>query len=197
MSDPHNKNRYGEEWPQSRIDACLEELEAIKPFVIVSGGWAWHFMSPEGHVEYKHAHDHKDIDLFVRPDEVATVVSILKSRSFEKVWTKYDKLPSQEDFRRYEKRVEFDDKTSVKLKISPTSVKVTIDFFVSSEVPYREIDGWRVIEPTFLLGLYKSIHSSDNCFAVQAAARLIEQGIDPVGHPELVEIPRIRMKTEN
>jgi len=50
-------------------------------------------------------------------------------------------LPSKEDFRRYEKRVEFDDK-------------------------------------------------------VQAAARLIEQGIDPVGRPELVEIPRIRMKNE-
>lgn len=180
MSNSHNKNRYGEIWAQSRIDTSLEELEAIKPFIIVSGGWAWHFMSPVGHVEYKHAHDHKDIDLFVRPEEVATVVSILKSRGFEKVWTKYDKLPSQEDFRRYEKRVYYDDKTSI---------KVTIDFFVSSEIPYRKIDDWKIVEPGFLLGLYNSIHSSNTCFAVQAATRLLEQGIDPVACPKLVEIP--------
>ncbi|MEN8215537.1 MAG: hypothetical protein ABFS56_04025, partial [Pseudomonadota bacterium] len=128
MGDPHNKNRYGEVWPQHRIDVSLQELESIKPFIVVSGGWAWHFMSPKGHVEFKHAHDHKDIDLFVAPENVATVVSILKGRAFEKVWTKYDKLPSKVDFRRYEKRVALAD---------GTSVKITIDFFVSSEVSYR------------------------------------------------------------
>jgi hypothetical protein len=32
--------------------------------------------------------------------------------------------------------------------------------------------------------------SSDKCFAVQAAVRLLKQGIDPVGLPELVEIPK-------
>ncbi len=182
MSDPHNQNRYGELWPLLRIDTGLAELEAIKLFIIVSGGWAWHFMSPEGHREYKHAHDHKDIDLFVYPENVATVVSILKGRGFEKVWTKYDKLPSEQDFRRYEKRVEDENQISV---------KVTIDFFVKSDIPYRDIKGWQIVEPEFLLGLYKSIHSSDNCFAVQAAVQLINKGIDPVGRPELVEIPRI------
>ncbi len=181
MSNPHNKNRYGEIWPQSRINTSLAELEALKHFVIISGGWAWHFMSPGDHIEYKHAHDHKDIDLFVPPEEVSTVINLLKSRDFEKVWTKYDKLPSKEDFRRYEKRVECEDKTSV---------KVTIDFFVSAEVPYQEIAGWKIIEPDFLLGLYNSIHSSHTCFAVQAARRLIKQGIDPVARPELVEIPQ-------
>jgi len=181
MGDPHNKNRYGETWPQSKIDTGLENLKIIKPFVIVSGGWAWHFMSPINHIEYKHAHDHKDIDLFVPPENVATVVSILKGKEFEKVWTKYDKLPSKEDFRRYEKRVESDDNTSI---------KVTIDFFVSSEIPYREINEWKIVEPSYLLSLYKTIHSSDTCFAVQAATQLLEQGIDPVNRPELIEIPK-------
>ncbi len=180
MSTPHNKNRYGELWSQHRIDVCLAELEAVKPYVIISGGWAWHFMSPVGHTEYKHAHDHKDIDLFVQPTNVPMVVAILKSRGFEKVWTKYDKLPSEEDFRRYAKYVEEDDHPPV---------KITIDFFVRNDVPYREIEGWQIIEPKFLLGLYSSIHSSDKCFAVQAAVRLLEQGIDPVGRTELVEIP--------
>ncbi len=180
MSKPHNKKRYGELWPQGRIDLCLKELKTIKPFVTLSGGWAWHFMSPIGHKEYKHAHDHKDIDLFVEPANVATVVSLLKGQGFAKVWTKYDKLPSQEDFRRYEKRVELNEQTSV---------KVTIDFFVRDDVPYHEIEGWKVTEPNFLLSLYSSIHSSDKCFAVKAAMRLLEEGIDPVGRAELVEIP--------
>jgi hypothetical protein len=180
MGAPHNQNRYGELWPPSRIAIGLAELEAIKPFIIISGGWAWHFISPQPHSEYKHAHDHKDIDLFVHPEKVATVVSILKGRGFEKVWTKYDKLPSEQDFRRYEKRVE--DQNTI-------SVKVTIDFFVQSDIPCREINGWQIVEPAFLLSLYGRVHSSDNCFAVQAAQRLIEQGIDPLGRSELVEIP--------
>lgn len=180
MAAPHNPSRYGETWPQHRIDACLAEMEAVRPWVILSGGWAWHFMSPPGHTELKHAHDHKDIDLFVPPGDVATVVSTLKHRGFEKVWTKYDRIPSDEDFRRYEKVVEVE---------GARPVRVTIDFFVC-EVPHREIDGWQVVEPDLLLSLYSNIHSSDKCFAVQAASRLLKQGIDPVGRTELVEIPR-------
>jgi hypothetical protein len=63
-------------------------------------------------------------------------------------------------------------------------------FFVRSDVPYQNIEGWKVVEPTFFLSLYGHIHSSDKCFAVQAAAQLIEQGVDPIGHVKLVEIPR-------
>jgi len=180
MSAPHNKQRYGELWPQQRIDVSLIELEFIKPRIILSGGWAWHFMSPKNHTEYKHVHDHKDIDLFVEPQYVAPVVAELKQRNFERVWTKYDKLPSEENFRRYEKLV-FTDETD-------KSFRVTIDFFVRNNVPCRKIDGWNIAEPAYLLTLYGNIHSSDKCFAVQAAAKLIEQGIDPVGREELVTI---------
>ncbi|MHC4181319.1 MAG: hypothetical protein ACYSWU_27800 [Planctomycetota bacterium] len=137
-------------------------------------------MSPRGHAELKHAHDHKDIDVFVAPQDVAVVVATLKDRGFQKVWTKYDRLPSDEDFRRYEKTVEVD---------VARPVRVTIDFFVRDDVPHRKIDGWKVVEPRFLLSLYSNIHSSDNCFAVQAAAKLVENGTDPVGREELVQIP--------
>jgi hypothetical protein len=180
MGAPHNRARYGEIWPQHRIDACLTELEAIRPWVVVSGGWAWHFMSPKGHVELKHAHDHKDIDVFVVPHDVAQAVSTLQDRGFTKTWTKYDRLPSDESFRRYEKSVE---------SVGEKPVRVTVDFFVRDNVPCREIDGWRVVEPRYLLGLYSNIHSSDKCFAVQAAAKLLDRGIDPVGRTELVQIP--------
>jgi hypothetical protein len=181
MGAPHNPNRYGELWPQERIDAGLAELEAVRPWVIISGGWAWHFMSPQGHAELKHAHDHKDIDLFVAPPDVAAVVAMLQERGFQKVWTKYDRLPSDEDFRRYEKTAELD---------GMKPVRVTIDFFVRADVPFRELDGWRVVEPAYLLSLYSNIHSSDKCFAVQAAAKLLQRGIDPVGRKELIEIPK-------
>lgn len=180
MGDSHNKERYGELWPGHRIDACKKELELVKPYVTISGGWAWHFMSPPDHAEYKHAHDHKDIDLFVDPGNVGVVVSLLKSRGFEKAWTKYDKLPSAEDFRRYEKRERLE---------NGLSVKITIDFFVRSGVPARDIDGWKVTEPDFLLSLYGGIHSSDKCFAVKAASKLLDMGIDPAGRPELAELP--------
>jgi len=85
-----------------------------------------------------------------------------------------------ESFRRYAKSVG---------ACTGKPVRVTVDFFVRSDVPFREIDGWRVVEPRFLLSLYSNIHSSDKCFAVQAARKLIEKGIDPVGRSELVEIP--------
>jgi hypothetical protein len=127
MGAPHNPSRYGETWPQHRIEACLAELEAIRPWVILSGGWAWHFMSPKGHVELKHAHDHKDIDVFVFPNDVAAVMGAIQERGFSKSWTKYDRLPSDESFRRYEKSVEF----------SCKMVRVTIDFFVRGDVPRR------------------------------------------------------------
>ena len=137
-------------------------------------------MSPPGHPEYKHAHDHKDIDLFVPPPDVASVVGTLKTNGFERVWTKYDKFPSEEDFRRYEKVIQPEGRNSF---------RIVIDLFVRSGVPYREIAGWKVVEPAYLLSLYSDIHGSGQCFAVRAADRLLAQGIDPVGRPELVEIP--------
>lgn len=184
MSTPHNKERYGETWPEAKIKACFEELGHLRPHVALSGGWAWHFLSPVGHVELKHAHDHKDIDIFVPPANVGMVVALLKSRNFERVATIYDRLPSAEDFRRYEKVVEYRAEAAEDL----VSVRITIDFFVGDH-PSRLVDGWRVVEPAIMLGFYSNIHSSDKCFAVQAAAQLLAQGIDPEGHPDLVAIP--------
>jgi len=130
MGAPHNTQRYGELWPDYRIEYPLRELKLLRDWVILSGGWAWHFMSPEGHNEYKHAHDHKDIDIFVLLGNVASVVTLLKSRGFDRVWTKYDKHESKEDFRRYEKTIEVDESRSL---------RITIDFFVSADVPIERL----------------------------------------------------------
>ena len=179
MGAPHNKNRYGELWPEYRVQYALTELYPLKKLVVLSGGWAWHFLSPEGHAEYKHAHDHKDIDIFIHPKNVSEVMNVLIPNGFQKVWSRYDTLPSAEKFRRYEKVVTTKD---------DISFRITIDFFVR-EVPYRKVKGWAVVQPAFLLGLYSNIHSSNKCWAVQAAIRLLDKGIDPLDRKELVTIP--------
>jgi len=172
MADAHNKKRYGETWNQDVIDLYLEKLEAIKNYAIFSGGWAWHFMSPIDHKELKHAHDHKDVDIFVNKEDVVTVISILKSIGFEKVHTRFP--AGEADFRRYE--------------LYKDNKKLIIDFFVGNP-PFIIVNGFKVIEPNYLLSLYKSIHSSDNCFAVKAAYEIIKNGENPIGRKELVEIP--------
>jgi hypothetical protein len=181
MGAPHNPARYGETWPQHRIDAALAELEYIRQWVILSGGWAWHFMSPQGTCRAQARARPQGYRRVCRAHRRRNGRDDAQDRGFQKVWTRYDRLPSDEDFRRYEKSVE---------RPNEKPIRVTVDFFVRDGVPAREIEGWRVIEPKYLLSLYSNIHSSDKCFAVQAATRLVAQGIDPQGRAGLAEIPR-------
>ncbi len=180
METKHNIKRYGELWPDYRIRLGLAILEQLKPWVVVSGGWAWHFMSPQPHPEYKHAHDHKDIDIFVDPTTVAEVMPILQRDGFQKVWTRYDHLSNPERFRRYEK---------IEWLPEGRPIRVTIDFFEARNLKTIEVDGWTLVAPEVLLGYYSNIHSSDKCWAVKAAYSLLEQGIDPVGHERLIKNP--------
>lgn len=180
MGAPHNKKRYGETWPDYRINNGLEILEKLKPWVIISGGWAWHFMSPKNHIEYKHAHDHKDIDLFVNPIHVPQVMTILLTENFKKVWTRYDNMPSNENFRRYEKIVSLD---------NDRETRITIDFFESTNLPSVMIDNWNIVKPDKLLSFYSNIHSSDKCWAVQAAIKLLKQNKEIIGNKLLSEKP--------
>lgn len=183
MSDPHNPARYGETWPQYKLDACLEALRPLKHLVVLSGGWAWHFLSPKGHTEYKHAHDHKDIDLMVPPRTVSSTMTVLREAGFGKVATKYDRLPSIEDFRRYERS---------EVVEGQAPFRITIDFFVKDVPSLQTPSGWLVVRPDVLVGYYASIHSSTSCWAVLAAQRLLAAGTPPealVGHQSLLEAP--------
>lgn len=183
MGAPHNINRYGELWNQSRIDESLKILSILKEYIIISGGWAWHFMSVPNHTEYKHAHDHKDIDVFVHPKNVSEVMMLLQANDFEKVWTRYDHLPSQENFRRYEKVVALE---------TEKPFRVTIDFFEREDIEAVESNGFYVVNSSQLLTFYRNIHSSDKCWAVMRAKEFLEKGINPIGRKELSEIPDTR-----
>lgn len=176
LSDPHRTDRYGETWNPIRLKITLEEIGKFRHMVTLSGGWAWHFMTPAGHEELKHAHDHKDIDLFVTPAEVGIFVSLLKSQGYEKTWTRFDRLPTSKDFTRYSK--------TIKDQESGEPVKVVLDVFVGV-VPSIIAQGFRVVEPRTLLSYYGVKHSSDRCFSFQIASKLIAEGVNPNGHPEM------------
>ncbi len=180
MGAPHNIKRYGEVWPEFRIRLGLEILNILKYKVILSCVWAWHFMSETGHTEYKHVHDHKDIDVFVKKENVTEVVIILQQEGFQKVWTRYDHLPSEENFRRYEKTVELENEKFH---------RITIDFFEKDDLETIETNGFTVVRPDILLSFYRNIHSSDKCWSVMAAKELLEKGINPVGNPLLSKMP--------
>lgn len=190
MSDPHNPARYGEVWPQYKIDAYLQAMQPLKNLVVLSGGWAWHFLSPQGHTEFKHAHDHKDLDIMVPRRTVSSTMVALRDAGFQKVPTKYDRLPSEEDFRRYEKVITLEHQQGMVATLE--GFRLTIDFFVKDVPVLQTPSGWLVVRPDVLLSYYSTIHSSKSCWAVVAAQKLLAEGTAPealVGDQRLMEVP--------
>jgi hypothetical protein len=164
----YTKNRCNEENDYERLAHQLSVLNQIKEWVILSGGWAWHFMSPP-HKEYKHLHDHKDIDIFVEPNNINKVILKLKELGFNRIKTKYD----NNTFIRYENII--------------NDRKIVIDMFFK-EVPSIICNEWKVVEPSYLLSLYDSIHQTKHCVAVIESNKLIKKGIDPCNKKELINL---------
>lgn len=171
MGDPRNPARAREKWNQHRVDTMdLEIRTFLCDLGILSGGWAWHYMSPL-HDEYKMLHDHKDIDMFVDPDRAAYTMSALKRAGYERTWTQYDDPSGQ--FVRFERHID--------------DVKVIIDLFIE-RVPFVQVDEVLVVEPDHLLTYYSmKKHTTDDCIAVQAARKLLEQGVSPINRKELCQ----------
>lgn len=207
MGDPHNPKRYGEMWNPVRWAVLKNEIDAVKDYGALSGGWAWHFMSPP-HEEEKHLHDHRDIDFHVFPARFAELVVVLEQRGYHRQKTRFDD-PSGE-FVRFEKHiyvcsdcgghmelVDYDadagtleylceDCGSTRSNVEPPeNVKVIFDLFVH-EVKTIEVNGYTVVEPNLMLTFYGVKHSSEQCVAVQAARRIQAEGGEIVGHPLLV-----------
>ncbi len=169
MGDPHNPARAKDIWDAKRIRAQEVTIRRFKDLFTVSGGWAWHFMSPPGHTEYKTQHDHKDIDAFISPGSFTDFLDRAVKFDFVRTDTLHD--DPEGNFYRYVKQ--------------DPSGKIVIDLYLL-EVPFRELDGIRFVEPKQLLEFYETTHSSKECWAVKAATQLMADGVDPVGHPALV-----------
>ncbi|MEP1487911.1 MAG: hypothetical protein ABJK28_05755 [Algibacter sp.] len=105
---------------------------------------------------------------------------ILLDQGFKKAWTKYDHIPSNENFRRYEK---------IDWLESGKQIRITIDFFESKTIETVKINGWQVVEPKTLLSFYSNIHTSDKCWAVKAALQLVQKGESPIGNVLLSKNP--------
>lgn len=173
MPAKHNPERYGELWNQKKIDIMKAELVLLKDnsaLFTLSGGWAWHAMSPE-HEELKHCHDHKDIDMFVHPQCVTMTFWALQYSGYEKEETIYD----NHLFHRYVKTVDGE--------------KVILDVF-TGDVPRFGGNGFSIVEPEHLLSLYGKIHQTVNCFSVTIARELLAKGIHPYNRPEMVDYTR-------
>lgn len=168
-NDPHNPARTNETWNLERIRLQDEVIRAYGDILTISGGWAWHFMSPKGHTEYKTQHDHKDVDVFVDPNRFHEFLAKARTLDFEHVKTLHDD-PSG-IFRRYTKFLD--------------SGKLVFDVYFKV-VPFKEAGGMRVVDPPYLLKLYESTHTSKECWAVKAAAKLVAAGHSPIEHPSLV-----------
>ena len=174
-------------WKTAKLEAQISAVEMVKDCVVVSGGLAWHFMSPE-HEESKTIHDHKDVDLFVIPEKWPEVVSKLKANGFTRYFTKYD--TTTPGFYRYGKTEEYRPEGR-SFEVLP-HVKVLLDLFLE-RVPTIIVGGFNVVGPTHLLSLYETTHSSKDCVSVKAAKILVSRGIDPVGRPELVQPSFVNM----
>jgi len=200
MGDPHNPERMGEKWNPLRWLVLSREIEAVKEFGALSGGWAWHFMSPP-HQEEKHLHDHRDIDMHVFPNRFAELVTFLTEQGYDRQKTRFDD-PSGE-FIRFEKYFTdvchaCEDESVVQengiwvciecgaaSNHAPEPIKVIFDLFVHG-VPTIEVDGYTVVEPVHMLTFYGVKHSSEQCVAVQAARKIVKDGGEIVGNPLLV-----------
>lgn len=171
------EDRAGELWNPRRLQDQEEALEALLTFNpnawTISGGYAWHLMSPRGHIEEKRLHDHKDLDLFCQPELFPTVLPTLKKLGFIKAQTRHDD-PSG-NFVRYTRFKE--------------GGKLVLDIYIE-EIPSVSIGSgpqtYSIVEPSHLLGLYDKTHSSKNCIAVVEAKKLLAQGISPIGRQELL-----------
>lgn len=173
MGDPRNPKRIDELWNPVRLAVLEREARVLGRIGTISGGFAWHFMSPP-HEERKILHDHKDIDVLITPNMFPEVITTLQRDGYQKVWTKYDRIST--NFHRYERDITYKDER----------VKVQIDLFLQ-KVPRMEVNGVWLVEPSTLLSFYKAkIHQTDDCTAVIAARSLLARGIYPVGRPELI-----------
>lgn len=193
MGAPHNKNRYGEKWDEIHTAVMALELSNLQGVlggstenVIISGGWAWCLMTPK-HLDYKHAHDLKDIDLFVNPLFAGEFVEWLYNLGYSREHTKYDHLSP---FYRYAKMVRGKGCKPVSAQ-QYFEKKVILDVFVK-EVPSVMLpSGYRVVEPTYLSSLYGKhnpdslLHGSGQCWSLALAKEIMKDGGSPIDNPKM------------
>lgn len=191
MGAPHNKSRYGETWNEIYTAVMALELSNLQGVlggsiqnVTISGGWAWCIMTPK-HTDYKHAHDLKDIDLFVKPEFIGEFVEWLGLLEYTREHTKYDHLSP---FYRYTKMLRG-------MGCGPKFVtniekKIILDVFVQ-DVPSVLCQSYSIVEPQTLASFYGQhnpdslLHGSGQCWSLHLAKRIMANGGSPLDNREM------------
>lgn len=171
-------NGFGQRWNPVRLRVIEQELVAFQPYVVLSGGWAWHFLTPPGHTEYVAAHDHEDADVVVLPQQVAPLMVLLTARGYERAQKGCVDPDSDIDLNRYTRVVNH----------HAEPVKVVLGIMVA-DVPHVEAGGFRVIEPSLLLA-DASRHGSRACLSARIARDLVARGEKVAGHPAMADYGR-------
>lgn len=169
---------FSQRWNPLRLQVIEQELVAFQPYVVLSGGWAWHFLTPAGHTEYVEAHDHEDADVVVLPQQVAPLMVLLTARGYERTQSLGVGSESDIDMNRYERVV----------RHHAEPVKVTLEMMVA-DVPHVEAGGFRVIEPSLLL-THAPPYGSRACLSARIARELVARGETVAGHPAMAEYGR-------
>jgi hypothetical protein len=196
MGAPHNKKRYGEKWNDIHVATMQMQLSWIlkesADNVVVSGGWAWCSMSPS-HTEYKHAHDLKDIDLFVKPEFFGDFVAWLNLIGYNREHTKYDGLSP---FYRYSAMLREGILCGETSARPMEDKKVILDVFVQDVPSVMVPQGYRVVEPSTLASFYgmhnpdSLLHGSGQCWSLALARGIMNNGESPVNHREMANFDK-------
>lgn len=193
MGAPHNKNRYGQTWDEIHVAVMHIQLEWILKEagdnVAVSGGWAWCLMSP-AHVDYKHAHDLKDIDLFVKPEFFGDFVTWLNLVGYTREHTKYDGLSP---FYRYSTMLRDGMACGPEGMAAIEDKKIILDVFVQDVPSVLVPQGYYVVRPDVLASFYgmhnpdSLLHGSGQCWSLHLAKEIMNDGGNPIDNPKMAE----------
>ncbi len=194
MGAPHNKSRYGEKWNEISTSLLVLELCHFQNILgtdlhnmVISGGWAWCLMSPR-HIDYKHAHDLKDIDLFINPNFFGVFHQALELLDYTREHTKYDKLSP---FYRYSKLVK--GMGCEEKQAGPIEKKVILDVFLKEVPSVLTEDYFYVVEPSVLSTFYglhnpdSLLHGSGQCWSLHIAKRIMANGGSPLNNSEMAD----------
>ena len=149
------------------VQCHLDTLHSIKFLVVFSGGLAWHFLSPPGHIESEQAHTHQVIRASAPPRTLASTMAELQRLGFR---ASNSGSPTK-GYKRY----------FCNVSVNGCKGRLTLDLQVK-EVPAVQCPGgWLVLRPDLLL-------QEGACGASEAAQALLTAGLPPEGiqgHPSL------------
>lgn len=154
-----------ETWDPLLLAAYLNLLQELKAFVVIGGGWAWHFLSPKGHIEYKNLHDHQELDILAPPRTIETAHTALQRSGFKATTLG----PLDRQYRNQE------------------SFLLVVNFRVQDAPVVQCPGGWLVLPPDQLLARY-----GRQGLAARAASEFLASGKKPtelIGWQGLVNQP--------